>query len=112
VSPLNGVPRVLELARETVKVMARNGDAEKPLYLSQIGLPAQDESGQAIQAQMLAEAYTLIRKEKQICHVMWYTLRDPAPADALAGMGMLDRSWRKKPAFEAFRKAAQEKIIR
>jgi polysaccharide biosynthesis protein PslG len=113
VQPLAGGPRVAELAREAAKVMAKYGDAEKPLYLSRVDLPPADgEAARAAQAQVLTETYQLLRKEKQVCHVFWYTLRDPKPAGAVGASGLLDQGWRKRPAFEAFRKAAQEKVIK
>jgi GH35 family endo-1,4-beta-xylanase len=108
VQPLDGAPRVLELAQDTIKVMAKYGDADKPLYLTEVGIAGADEDTQAAQAQMLSDTFKVAIKEKQICHVMWSSLRD----NGRGSMGILDHAWHKKPAFEAFHKAAVEKVIK
>jgi hypothetical protein len=113
VTPLDGAPRVLAMAREAGKVMAKFGDGEKPLYVTRVILPAaaDDDAARATQSQLVTETLKLFRNEKQVCHVMGFALRDAAPkSDPFAGL--IDRAWHKTPAFEAFRKAASEKIIR
>lgn len=108
VQSLDGAPRVLELAQDTIKVMTKYGDAEKPLYLTEVGIAGDSDDAKAAQAQMLTDTFLVAKKEKQICHVMWSSLKD----NGQGSMGILDRAWHKKPAFEAFRKAAEEKVIK
>ena len=108
VLPLDGAPRVLELAQDTIKIMTKYGDADKPLYLTEVGIAGDSDAAMAAQAQMVVDTFLVAKKEKQICHVMWSSLKD----NGQGAMGILDRLWQKKPAFEAFRKAADEKVIR
>jgi len=99
---------VLELSQETMKVMAKYGDSDKPLYLTEVGVAAEGDEAMAAQAQILADTFKVVKNEKQICHVMWSSLRDHGQGS----MGILDKSWHKKPAFDAFKKAAEEKVIK
>ena len=108
VQPLDGAPRVLELAQDTIKVMSKYGDGDKPLYLTEVGVVGDSDEAKSAQAQMLIETFLVAKKEKQICHVMWSSLKD----NGQGSMGILDHAWHKKPAFEAFRKAAEEKVIK
>ncbi|HWE04109.1 MAG TPA: hypothetical protein VG326_17010 [Tepidisphaeraceae bacterium] len=105
---LDGAPRVLELAQETMRVMGKYGDADKPLYLTEVGVAAEGDDALAAQAQILADTFKVVKNQKQICHVMWSSLRDHGQGS----MGIIDKSWHKKPAFDAFKKAAEEKVIK
>jgi hypothetical protein len=108
VQPVDGAPRMLQLAQDTIKVMVKYGDADKPLYLTEVGVAGDTDEARAAQAQILIDTFLVMKKEKQICHVMWSSLKD----NGQGSMGLLDRGWHKKPAFDAFRRAAEVKVIK
>src|SRR5205823_2043270 len=72
---VDGAPRVLQLAQDTIKVMTKYGDGEKPLYLTEVGVAGDSDETRAAQAQILSETFLVARKVKQICHVMWSSLK-------------------------------------
>ncbi|HEY8669087.1 MAG TPA: glycosyl hydrolase [Tepidisphaeraceae bacterium] len=111
VLPLEGAARMMELARDAEQVMAKYGDDDKPLYLTEVGSIARDGETQAAQSRLLEEVYQAARKDKQLCHVFWYSLHDDQRATE-STMGLIATDWTRKPGFEAFVKAAHEKTIR
>jgi len=109
VTPTEGVAHAGKLTRATRDMMARNGDAHKPLWITEISaVPSGKQGFEKEQAEFLTALYRDMRTEKQIERMFWFKLRD-MKADLLGGegaMGLLTINGRQKPAFEAFRDSA------
>jgi polysaccharide biosynthesis protein PslG len=104
VQPNEGAARMMALTRDTLAVMARHGDAGKPLWLTEVGCGATSLSAESAQARLLAETFELARTEPQIQRVFWFTLRD-MEKDLLgpeSSMGLFKYSGARKPAVDAF----------
>lgn len=110
VLPDEGAARMMALLKDTRAVMARYGDADKPLWLTEVGCGTNEHDTAAAQARLLTETYRLARTDSGIARVCWFTLRDlrkgvVGPEDT---MGLFALDWRKKPAYEAYRGAVRE----
>jgi polysaccharide biosynthesis protein PslG len=108
VLPEEGAARMMALTRDTLAVMARHGDATKPLWLTEVGCGATSPAAESAQARLLAETFALARAEPQIRRVFWFTLRD-MEKDLLgpeSSMGLFRYNGERKPALEAFVDAA------
>ncbi len=103
VLPEEGAARMMTLTRDTLAVMARHGDAEKPLWLTEVGCGATSPAAESAQARLLVETFEMARTEPQIERVFWFTLRD-MEKDLIgpeASMGLFKYSGAHKPALEA-----------
>lgn len=108
VLPEEGAALMMQQTRATLAVMARHGDAEKPLWLTEVGSGAKTPEAEQDQARLLAETYTLAAREPQIARVFWFMLRD-LDKDLLgpeSSMGLFQYGGRAKPAHAAFAAAA------
>jgi len=106
VLPSEGAGHMIKLTRDTRTVMAKHGDAKKPLWLTEFGCGLNNGTTPEDQARLLSDAYTLASTEPGIDRLYWFTLRD-LERDQLgpeASMGLLTHDWKTKPAFEVFRK--------
>ncbi len=95
-----------KLVRDTVEVMKRNGDAEKPLWITEIGCATGNGVTEEMQAEHLEGIYRELGKIPEVKAVYWFTLRD-YPASICGGedsMGMITTDGRRKPAFEVFQR--------
>jgi hypothetical protein len=117
---VDGVRTILERDR---KVMARNGDARKPLWVTELSWTSakgktsvsfgNDETEQG-QAKKLAAAYTLLanlRTKLRIGRVYWYTwlsrdVQDDYPFDWSGLLRDASQGVEQKPAFAAFKRVA------
>jgi hypothetical protein len=100
-------------------VMRNAGDAAKPLLLSEVGVassgdrPSSFVLGPAGQANFLADAFSLLLKERRHWHIAgvdWFTWQDAASSDPYCpfcqGAGLLDLAGQPKPAWTAYERAA------
>ena len=98
------------LVRDTVQVMQKNGDANKPLWITETGL----ETGNAVSEEMQAAHLEGICREPgripQVKAVYWFLLRDmdKAVCGGEDTMGLLSADGRRKAAFAAFAKTAKQ----
>jgi polysaccharide biosynthesis protein PslG len=97
-----------KLVRDSISVMGKNGDAQKPLWITETGLG----TGNGVTEQMQAEHQTGICQEMakipQVKAIHWFLLRDmDKPVCGGEGsMGLISTTGRRKPAFAAFEKVA------
>ena len=99
-----------KLVRGTVEVMKRNGDAAKPLWITETGLPTGSGVTEQMQAEHLNGIYRELSAIPEVKALHWFCLRD-YPKSICGGedtMGMIAVDGRRKPAFEAFGKLAGE----
>jgi hypothetical protein len=117
---VNGVKTILERGRQ---VMAKNGDARKPLWVTELSWTSAkgktsvtygNEETQQGQARKLTSAYDMlasVRRKLRIGRVYWYTWlsRDSQhdyPFDWAGLSRVTSKGVRAKPAFTAFRRVA------
>jgi hypothetical protein len=102
-----------------ISVMAEHGDANKPLYLTEMGWDSNPESNVKIssdgqktlstQAEWLAKLYDICRTAKRsdgktamVQRVYWFQYE-------FSGFGLRDSGWKKRPCWDAYHKAANTK---
>lgn len=98
------------LVRDTVDVMKRNGDAAKPLWITETGTYTGQGVTEDMQAELLRGIYRELRRIPEVKAVYWFTLRD-YPAAITGGehtMGLMAADGRRKPAFAAFQDAVKQ----
>lgn len=97
-----------KLVRGTVEVMKRNGDATKPLWITETGIATNATVTEKMQAEHLAGIYRELGAIPEVKAIHWFLLQD-MPYSVCGGedaMGMVARDGRRKPAFEEYRKVA------
>jgi hypothetical protein len=99
-----------KLVRDTVRVMKRNGDGRKPLWITETGLATDKVTTEQMQADHLTGMYRELGKIPQVKAIYWFLLRDldQAVCGGEDRMGIIATDGRRKPAFEALKKAATE----
>ena len=105
VTPEQGARYMMELTGATLKLMARYGDAAKPLWITEVGCGATSPEGEQAQATLLRDTFELASGEPRIQRVFWFLLRD-MEKDLLgpeSHMGLFKFNGVAKPALEAFR---------
>jgi polysaccharide biosynthesis protein PslG len=104
VLPEEGAGKMMAWTRDTLAVMARHGDGQKPLWLTEVGCGATTPAAETAQARLLTETFALARTEPRIQRVFWFTLRD-TEKDVLgpeSSMGLYKYRGTRKPAVDAF----------
>lgn len=110
VSPSDGAGEMMELTRATLALMARYGDAAKPLWITEVGCGATSSAAEHVQARLLKDTYELAGREPRIQRVFWFLLRDMAK-DLLgpeSSMGLFKYNGVPRPALEPFVRAAKK----
>jgi polysaccharide biosynthesis protein PslG len=99
-----------KLVRDTVRVMQQNGDGRKPLWITETGVATDQDTTERMQANHLSGIYRELRKIPQLKAIYWFLLRDMDKA--LLGkedtMGVVTVNGRRKPVFDALKKAVTE----
>jgi hypothetical protein len=110
VLPSEGAAHMMELTRDTRKVMAKYGDANKPLWLTELGCGTGNGTTIEDQAKLLATCYEAAAEYSGIDRLFWFTFRDFKQniLGPEASMGMIQYDWRRKPAFTAFQRLAAQ----
>jgi hypothetical protein len=106
VLPEEGAERMMEQTEGTLEVMARYGDVEKPLWITEVGCGAKSPEAEQAQARLLRDTYELAAREPRIRKVYWFQLRD-LEQDLLgpeSTMGLFKLNGVARPALEAFRR--------
>ena len=98
-----------KLVRDTVLVMEKNGDRQKPLWITETGLGTGNGVTEQIQAEHLTGIYKEMAKIPQVKAIHWFLLRDMD--NSVCGgedtMSLISTNGRRKPAFAAFVKVAK-----
>lgn len=97
-----------KLVRDTVEVMRRNGDAKKPLWITEIGAATNAEITEEKLAKHLEGIYRELGAIPEVKAIYWFTLRD-YPSSICGGedsMGLIAVDGRRKAAFDAYRRLA------
>ncbi|MEO8352642.1 MAG: glycosyl hydrolase, partial [Chthoniobacteraceae bacterium] len=106
VLPAEGAARMMEMTQDTLALMARHGDAAKPLWITEAGCGAATVEDERAQARLLEETFELAGREPRIQRVFWFLLRD-LEKDVLgpeSTMGLFKTNGGAKPALEAFKR--------
>lgn len=107
----------LELLKDYIfsvrQIMAKHGDSLKPLWITEIGSPGQDQPGdwwllgetptEQEQAEWVTKIYTELLKEDLVDKIFWYNFRTP-PDQLKARAGLVETDYRIKPAYQAYKK--------
>lgn len=104
-SDAEGPDYLIKLTRETIEVMKKNGDAQKPLWITETGCFADENITQQRQAEHLTGVFRELKKLPEVKAVYWFTLRDYGQS-ILGGentMGLLTNTGEKKPMFDAYK---------
>lgn len=108
-TPNEGPAYCAKLVRGTVEVMKRNGDARKPLWITETGLPTGNGVTEEMQAEHLKGIHRELSAIPEVKALFWFTMHD-YPKSICGGedsMGMTAVDGRRKPAFEAYAELAK-----
>jgi len=119
-SPLNynSIKAVSAYVKLAYKIMSRNGDADKKIWVTEIGCPGVKKGqkaknwwmgrnpGERQQADWLKSVYTELIKEKSVGKIFWAFFRDCKGHwdNGVDYFGLVRWNFSKKPAFLAYRK--------
>jgi hypothetical protein len=108
---LKGVVYQIERAR---RIMARNGDAAKPMWITELGWPTLDEVGNGFsttergQKRLLVRTFNRVIRERpswRVDKIVWYTWRDNslfANCNLCRSSGLFRKDLTPKPSWAAF----------
>ena len=118
------IKRAQAFVRLTKKVMARNNDADKKIWITEIGCPGV-KRGQKVknwwmgnnpsekdQARWVKEVYGNLLEDKSVGIVFWAFFRDTNEhwKNGVDHFGLVRNDFSKKPAFTAYKEARQKWI--
>ena len=92
------------LVRQARKLMQRYGDAEKPLWITEMGTGTNVGITPEQQAKLLTDSFTALQETPGISGIFWFCLQD-TKMDIVgpeSSMGMITQKLERKPAFAAF----------
>ena len=75
VLPKEGADYMMKLTRDTLSLMARYGDGNKPLWITEVGCGATSKEAEETQARLLKDTFEAAGKEPRLQRVFWYALR-------------------------------------
>lgn len=123
-SPLHkdAIKAVLAYPKLAYKVMVRNGDADKKIWITEIGCPGVrkgvtaknwwmgENPGEAQQAQWLTSVFSGLLKDRNVEKIFWAFFRDSDGhwKDGVDYFGMVRWDFSPKPSFNAYKKCFQE----
>jgi hypothetical protein len=98
------------LVRDTVRVMKKNGDGWKPLWITETGLSTDKITTEQMQAAHLTGMYRELGRIRQVKAIYWFLLRDldKPVCGGEDSMGIITADGRRKAAFDALKSAATE----
>lgn len=110
-TPDQGPAYCARLVRDTVAVMKKNGDARKPLWITESGLATDKIVTEQMQADHLTGIYRELGKIPQVKALYWFLLRDldHSVCGGEDTMGVITANGRRKPAFQALEKAISKR---
>lgn len=110
VLPAEGAAHMMALISDTLALMDRYRDSQKPVWVTEIGCGLNAGTAPDAQAALLRDSLRLTRAEPRIQRVHWFLLRD-MEKDLLGpegSMGIVTRNFQEKPAYHAFVAAVRE----
>lgn len=123
-SPLvpGALNRVAAYPQLAAKIMARNGDADKKIWITEIGAPGVAAGikvknwwiggnlTEEQQAKWLSEVFTKLLKDKKVEKVFWAFLRDCKNhwGDGTDYFGLVRWDFSRKPAYHVFERCVQD----
>jgi len=107
----NGTPEEILSSFQTniIPIMRDNGDAMKRVWITEHGFnTGRNGVSEKAQGQFLTRAYAAAHAIPQVDRLYYYEWTDGCQdaIDPECNYGLIDSSWRKKPAYDAFRKLA------
>ncbi len=95
------------LVRDTVRVMKKNGDGRKPLWITETGIATDKATTEQMQAAHLAGMYRELGKIPQVKAIYWFLLcdLDKPVCGGEDSMGVITAAGRRKPAFDVLKTA-------
>lgn len=105
-TPNEGPAYAGRLVRDTIRVMEKNRDGRKPLWITETGLATGGDVTEEMQAEHLAGMYRELGKIPQVKAIYWFLLQDldQAVCGGENTMGLITTNGLRKPAFEAFKR--------
>lgn len=112
---MEGIPVLLNHIREIREVMARNGDADKQMWITEYGWPAVRKKGSVgqrgfdSQARWLTESFNAMLDLNNIGPIFWYNFRNDRAEDSPkydpmeSNYGLVEYDWTPKAGYEAYR---------
>lgn len=114
--------RVLAYIRSAAKIMARNGDGEKKIWITEIGAPGVGQGlsvgnwwmgenpGEKQQAEFLSRVFPAVAGEPAVAKVFWAFFRDTNGhwGNAVDYFGLLRNNHSPKPAYRAYKKVISD----
>jgi hypothetical protein len=118
----SAIKGVMNQVRLTYKIMSRNGDAAKKIWVTEIGCPGVkdgvkkdkwwlgDNPTEEEQAAWVSDVYTELLKDKNVEKVFWAFFRDCDKHwdNGVDHFGLIRWDFSKKPSFETYRKCVEE----
>ncbi len=120
-SPMHpdAVKRVVAYPRLAYKIMARNGDSQKKIWITEIGCPGVkkglkvnnwwmgENPDELKQASWVKEAFTELLRETSVEKIFWAFFRDTKKHwdNGIDYFGLVRWDFSKKPAFSAYQKS-------
>jgi hypothetical protein len=118
----NAIKAATNYAKITYKIMTKNGDSHKKIWITEIGCPGVKKGiktqnwwmgknpTEGEQAQWVKEVYTELLKDKNVEKVFWAFFRDCDRhwCDGVDYFGLIRWDFSRKPAFEAYKKCVDE----
>lgn len=102
-----------KLVRGTVEVMKKNGDGNKPLWITETGVGTGGVVTEQMQAEQLSGIYGELSAIPEVKALFWFTLHD-YPNSICGGedsMGMIANDGRRKQAYEVYSKLAADQAF-
>jgi Glycosyl hydrolase catalytic core len=115
----HSVPQMLDSVKRVRKVMSKNGDGHKALWITEIGwgsaprkaTPYRLTKGKKGQARILRHSFRALKHKRQHWHikrVLWFNFRDPRGGGVeqcsfCPSAGLLEHNFDSKPSWSAFR---------
>ncbi|OIO72369.1 MAG: hypothetical protein AUJ85_10515 [Elusimicrobia bacterium CG1_02_37_114] len=106
ISELGDTKVSLEKINTAYEVMIKNGDKDKKIWVTEIGLPTSiEEIDEDVQAGNLKEVYTEILKHPQVEKIFWYNFRCKGtdPKDVEHTLGIINYDFSPRKAYYAFK---------
>lgn len=86
-------------------IMARNGDADKPLWITEAGMTTQGgRHSERDQARLVTEMYYALARHPHVERVFWWNLRcvGTDPDKPVDHFGLVEHDFTPRPAYDAF----------
>lgn len=105
VFPKDGAKYMMKLTRDTLSLMERYDDGEKPIWITEIGYSATSKQDEVVQEQLLLDTIEVVKKEPRIQRLFWFLLRDVKKGSLPpeCAMGLFSSNGEEKLALKAFR---------